>query len=196
MKKLSMILGLLSVCFLVSVVGADVTELPTILINSAKVVSSEGLLRFGIRNISGEYYDEPVKVTILNVTTSPVEWPIVEGNVTAVLYHHEWLNLTLQAPKVDNLTVMKILVEASWSHWKDFQCTFEYNVTVVDPDYLRTIEDYYHQPPPQPPPPQITCPINYFLIPILIGIVVATCGIGCAIVVVKRKIHAQQRNGV
>jgi len=189
MKKLSMVLGLLSLCFLVSVVGADVTELPTILLDSAKVVSSEGLLRFGIRNISGEYYDEPVKVTILNVTTSPVEWLVVEGNVTAVLYHHDWLNLTLQAPKVSNLTVMKILVEASWSHWKDFQCTFEYNVTVVDPDYLRTIEDYYHEPPPEPPP-QTTCPITDFLAPISIGIVVAACGIGYAIVI-KRKIKTR-----
>jgi len=182
MKNLNIVIGMISVCLLISVVGADVTELPTILLDSAKVVSSEGLLRFGIRNISGEYYDEPVKVTILNVTTSPVEWPVVEGNVSAVLYHHDWLNLTLQAPKVENLTVMKILVEASWSHWKDFQCTFEYNVTVVDPDYLRTIEDYYHKPPPQTAGPTID-----FLIPISVGIMIAACGIACSIVIIKRK---------
>ena len=185
MKNLYIILCMLSVCFLIFVVGADVTELRTILINSAKVVSSEGLLRFCIKNDS-YLYDDPPNVTIRNVTTSPVKWRVVEGNVTAFLKIGEWLNLTLQAPKVDNLTVMKILVEASWTHWKDFQCTFEYNVTVVDPDYLRTIEDYYHEPPPEPPP-QTTRPISDFLIPISIGIVIAACGIACSIVIIKRK---------
>lgn len=181
MKNLIIVLGLVSFCFLVSVVGADVTELQTISINSAKVVSSEGLLRFCIRNFAYRY-DVPPTVTILNVTTWPVKWQVVDGNVTAVLKLYEWLNLTLQAPKVENLTVMKILVEASWSSYQYFQCTFEYNVTVVDPDYLRTIEDYYHQ-----PPPQTTGPAIDFLIPISTGIVIAACGIACSIAIIKRK---------